>query len=195
MIHTRYLIVLATGLLACGTKKDAPADKTETAPAKAATGPAVDPSVFAELDTSAWPATKLPKAGVSVRIPKGVTITESGKLNMAPVGPYIGLTLASGYEDVQIDTDDPQLADSKETAKEAAAAGKEKILLDAPDALVRQRDKGCAVSVCKAVGKTTLCVSAGGKTILGAGGKETVVSLTPGDCASLLAIVRSLEPL
>jgi hypothetical protein len=192
------MLLLATGLIACGTKKESAPDNTQpAAAAKVVAGPPVDPATFAELDTSAWPVTKLPKAGVSLRIPKGVTITESGTLKMEPKGPYIGLTLASGYADVQIDTSSGEIADSTETAKQAEAAGEVKILVSTKDALVRQstKENGCYVVACKTVGATPLCVSAGKKSILGANGSEKVSWPTLGDCASLLAIVRSLEPL
>ncbi|CAN5702680.1 hypothetical protein BH11MYX2_BH11MYX2_06660 [soil metagenome] len=100
------VLLVGTGLLACDTKKEAPDKSSPASAAAVATGPAVDPATFAEIDTAAWTVTNLPKARLSLRLPKGVQVTEDGTLSMAPVGPYVGLLLASGYDDVQIDTTD-----------------------------------------------------------------------------------------
>lgn len=118
----RVLSIAIAVLLGCGSKKEP--DKTAAPPEPAAAkptaapevkAPAVDPATFAELDAKAWPVTKLPAAGLALRLPDGVKVSESGKLAMEPVGPYVGLILASGY-DLQIDTSGGSLEEPRSPA-------------------------------------------------------------------------------
>lgn len=161
-------------------------------PVGAGGSPAVAPG-FALPDETSWTTSDLAPAGVTMRLPTDASVKGSGMLSSQPIGPYIDLTLPSGY-DVQIDTSPADVAESLRNARAHEDGGSVHVVLADADAVVADYGSGCRALACKRVGGNTLCGSIGKRVVGHGDASKTEQHPTAHDCSVLVAAVRSLAP-